>query len=89
MFSPCYSVLRGLGKRLTVRVEPRTRKELDGIATALERDRSYVVNEALKAYIDIHQWQIDHIRQGLREANAGNFASEAEVKRVISRLRRK
>jgi predicted transcriptional regulator len=74
---------------MTVRVEPRTRKELDGIAAALERDRSYVVNEALKAYIDVHQWQIDHIRQGLREANAGKFASDGEVKRVIGRLRPK
>lgn len=74
---------------MTVRIESRMRKELDGIAAALERDRSYVVNEALKAYVDVHQWQIDHIRQGLREANAGNFASEVEVKRVVSRLRRK
>ncbi|MCU1337169.1 MAG: CopG domain protein DNA-binding domain protein [Bryobacterales bacterium] len=74
---------------MTVRVEPRMRKELDGIAAALERDRSYVVNEALKAYIDVHQWQLDHIRQGLREADAGKFASEGEVKRVINRLRRK
>lgn len=74
---------------MTVRVETRTKKDLDGIAAALERDRSYVVNEALKAYIDVHQWQIDHIRQGLREANAGKFASDAEVKSVTSRLRRK
>jgi predicted transcriptional regulator len=74
---------------MTVRVDPRTRKELDGIAAALERDRSYVVNEALKAYIGVHQWQIDHIRQGLREADAGKFASETEVTRVITRLRRK
>jgi predicted transcriptional regulator len=74
---------------MTVRVEPSTRKELDGIAAALDRDRSYVVNEALKAYIGVHQWQSNHIRQGLREANAGKFASEAEVKRVTSRLRRK
>jgi predicted transcriptional regulator len=74
---------------MTVRVEPDTRKELDQIAAALERDRSYVVNEALKAYIDVHQWQIDHIRQGLREANAGKFASDLEVKRVLNRLRAK
>jgi predicted transcriptional regulator len=74
---------------MTVRVEPRTRKELDGIAAALDRDRSYVVNEALKAYIDVHQWQIEHIQQGLREANAGKFASAGKVKRVITRLRRK
>ena len=74
---------------MTVRVEPRTRKALDGIASALDRDRTYVVNEALQAYIDVHQWQIDHIRQGLREANAGKFASKAEASRVLGRLRRK
>jgi predicted transcriptional regulator len=74
---------------MTVRIEPGTRKALDGIAAALDRDRSYVVNQALKAYVDVHQWQIDHIRQGVREANAGKFASDADVKRVIGRLRRK
>ena len=74
---------------MTVRVEPRTRKALDGIASALDRDRTYVVNQALQTYIDVHQWQIDHIRQGLREANAGKFVSKAEVSRVIGRLRRK
>jgi predicted transcriptional regulator len=33
---------------IAVRVETGTKKELDGIAAALERDRSYVANEALK-----------------------------------------
>ena len=74
---------------MTVRVEARMRKALDGIAVALERDRTYVVNQALEAYVEVHQWQIDHIRQGLREADAGNFLSDAEVKRRIGRLRRK
>jgi len=48
-----------------------------------------VVNEALKGYLEVHQWQIDHIRQGLHEADAGKFASAREVKRRIGRLRRK
>ncbi len=74
---------------MTVRIEPGTRKVLDKIADALERDRTYVVNEALKSYIDVHQWQIDHIRQGIRDADAGRFATAADVKRVMSRLRRK
>ena len=74
---------------MTVRVEPRTRKALDGIASSLDRDRTYVVNEALQSYIDIHKWQIDHIQQGLREANAGRFVPKAEVSRMIGRLRRK
>ena len=57
---------------LTVRVETETREALDAIAQALDRDRSHVFNEALAAYVDIHQWQVEHIRQGLREADSGN-----------------
>jgi len=48
-----------------------------------------VVNEALAAYVDIHQWQVEHIRKGLREADAGKFASASDVKREVARLRRK
>jgi RHH-type rel operon transcriptional repressor/antitoxin RelB len=81
-----YSMAREI---MTVRVEPRTRKALDGIATALDRDRTYVVNQALEAYIDVHQWHIEHIEQGLREAEAGQFASEAQVKKVMARIRKK
>jgi predicted transcriptional regulator len=74
---------------ITVRVEPEIRGALDSLATALDRDRSYVINEALAAYIEMHKWQVEHIRQGLREAEAGNFVNDREVKRVINRLRRK
>ena len=74
---------------MTVRIQPDIRKALDGIAAALDRDRTYVVNQALEAFIDVHQWQVDHIRQGLREANAGKFATDAEVNRTIARLRKK
>lgn len=74
---------------MTVRVEPRTRKALDGIASALDRDRIYVVNQALQSYIDVHRWHIEHIQRGLREANAGKFAPKAEVDRVTGRFRRK
>ena len=74
---------------LTVRVETETREALDAIAEALDRDRSHVVNEALAAYVDVHQWQVEHIRQGLREADSGKFVSASNVKRVIARLRRK
>ncbi len=74
---------------MTVRIEPETREALDAIATALDRDRSHVVNEALATYVETHRWQIQHIRQGLREADGGRFASEKDVKKVIARLRRK
>jgi len=74
---------------LTVRVETETREALDTIAEALDRDRGYVVNEALAAYLDIHQRQVKHIRQGLREADSGKFVSASHARKVIARLRRK
>ena len=74
---------------ITVRVEPEVREALDSLATALDRDRSYVINEALAAYIEMHRWQVEHIRRGLSEAEAGNLVDDREVKRVINRLRRK
>ena len=46
-----------------------TRKALDAIAEALDRDKSYVVNDALAAYVETHRWQAEHIRQGLRRLN--------------------
>ena len=74
---------------LTVRIDPETREALDTIATNLDRDRSYVINQALSAYVDMHRWQIEHIRKGLREADAGKFVPQAKVDKVLSRLRRK
>jgi predicted transcriptional regulator len=74
---------------MMVRVRQEMRDALDAIATALDRDRGYVVNEALATYIETHQWQIEHIRRGLREAEAGKFVPDAEAEKVIDRLRRK
>ncbi len=38
--------------------ERRKREALDAVASALDRDRSYVINEAIEAYLDIHRWQM-------------------------------
>jgi len=74
---------------ITVRVEDETRSQLDSLAAVLDRDRSYVINEALTAYLDTYRWQVDHIRQGVREADSGKFVSEREVRSVLGRLRRR
>jgi predicted transcriptional regulator len=43
----------------------------------------------MRLRIETRRWQIEHIRQGLREASAGRFASARAVKQVVERLRRK
>jgi predicted transcriptional regulator len=71
---------------LVIRIQPETRKALDAIAQSLHRNRSYIVNDALAAYVET--WQTEHIRQGLHEADAGRFVGTKDVKKVLARLRR-
>ncbi len=75
-----------MGKEtVTFRVDTGTRKTLDVIAASIDRDRSYVLNEAVKAYVDAHQWQVEHIIRGVKQADARKFASDAEVKEAFAR----
>ena len=73
---------------ISFRLEPAKREALDAVATALDRDRSYILNEAIDAYLDVQQWQMDHIREGLRQADNGEFATDAEMKATFSRRRK-
>jgi len=73
---------------ISFRLETEKREALDAVASALDRDRSYIINEAIEAYLDVQRWQIDHIREGLRQTDAGEFATEAEMKTTFSRRRK-
>jgi RHH-type rel operon transcriptional repressor/antitoxin RelB len=73
---------------ITVRLDSEKREALDAIAEVADRDRSYILNEAIDAYLDTHRWQVEHIRKGLRQARAGRLARDKEVKNALARWRR-
>jgi predicted transcriptional regulator len=73
---------------ISFRLDAKKRKALDALAQAQDRDRTYVLNEAIDAYLDVHQWQIEHINEGIRQADAGEFATDAEVAAAFSRWRK-
>lgn len=72
---------------LTIRVDRRTKQRLEKLATATERTKSFLAVEAIRAYLDLNEWQIQAIRAGLREADAGEFATGAEVEAVFAKWR--
>ena len=74
---------------LSFRIDSDKVGALDALAEALERDRSYLLNEAVSAYLDVQQWHIDQIKAGLRQADAGKLIDHAEVKKSIARRRRR
>ena len=73
---------------ISFRLDAKKRKALDALAQAQDRDRTYVLNEAIDAYLDVHQWQIEHVNEGIRQADAGEFATDAEVAAAFSRWRK-
>jgi predicted transcriptional regulator len=73
-------------ENITFRLDTEKRRALDAIAAGIDRDRSYVLNEAIALYLDLHQWQVAEIQQGIAEADAEDFAPDAEVQTVFAEL---
>lgn len=73
---------------ITFRTDPESKTAIDEIAAGLDRDRSYVINEAISNYLEIHQWQVAHIKEGIRQADAGEFAKDSEVSAAFARWRK-
>lgn len=69
---------------ISVRLGTEQRKELDRLAARLDRDRSYLVNEAVGSYLARLRWEEEHVREGLRQAKAGKFATDAEVEAAFA-----
>ena len=60
--------------------------ELDALAEATNRNRSELIGEAIRIYLDVQRWQLEEIERSITEANAGDFASSDEVDLVFSGL---
>jgi len=61
---------------------------LDALAESLDRDRSYVLNEAVEHYLELNEYHIKLIKKGLRAAERGDFVPDAEMKKLMARMRR-
>ncbi|WP_448267542.1 CopG family ribbon-helix-helix protein [Nostoc sp. DSM 114159] len=73
-------------ENITFRIDSDRKAALDAIAAQINRDRSHILNEAVATYLEMYQWQIEEIQKGIAEANAGNFASDEEVKATFATL---
>ncbi len=58
---------------------------LDSLAAAQDRSRSYLINEAITNYIDLHAYQDALVQNGLEEMRTGRVVSHAEV---VKRLKK-
>ncbi len=51
------------GSTITVRTDPEISAKIAALAQVMDRSRNWVIEEALKQYIDTQAWQIEGIKQ--------------------------
>ena len=64
---------------LSFTVDKQTVEQLDRLAEATDRQRSWILEQALRAYLKTHAWQVEDIRQALAEADDGDFATDDKM----------
>ena len=88
----CYDVYistqpRGvlMSTTMTIRLDDELKEQLDRLAAATQRSKSFLASEAIREFIELNEWQVQEIQQALKEADAGEFASEGEVKQTFAK----
>ncbi|WP_370791896.1 CopG family ribbon-helix-helix protein [Bilophila wadsworthia] len=69
---------------VTTRIDEETQSRLDQLAKATDRSRSWLVADAIRRYVEEEGWQVAAIEEGVRQADAGDFATEDEVKAAFA-----
>ncbi len=74
-----------MSSTMTLRIDDEVKERLEKLADATQRSKSFLAAEAIRAYVETNEWQIGEIRKAVKEANAGDFASEADVRAVAKK----
>lgn len=70
---------------MTIRLDPDLKARLDKLSAATHRSKSFLAAEAVREFIELNEWQIAGIKTAIKEADAGDFASEQEVQAVFNK----
>jgi predicted transcriptional regulator len=64
---------------VSVRLEAELNEQVAAIATALERPKSWVIEQAVRDFVAVQQWQLAAIDEGIAAADAGRMVAHDDV----------
>jgi predicted transcriptional regulator len=70
---------------MTIRLDTDIKDQLDRLAEATQRSKSFLAAEAIREYVETNEWQLQEIKAAIAEADAGDVATEAEVKALTEK----
>ena len=72
-------------KTINVRLPEALYDQIEELAKATARTKSFLTVDALTHYVQRESWQIRDIREGIQEADAGEFATDDQVRAVFAK----
>jgi predicted transcriptional regulator len=72
-------------KTINVRLPEALYNQIEELAKATERTKSFLTIDALTNYVERESWQIRDIHEGIKEADAGEFATDEQVRAVFAK----
>lgn len=70
-------------RTISFRIDSEKVAQLDQIAKAMDRDRSYLLNEAVEGYLSEQRRFAAMVEEGREDFRNGRFYSHEEVERMV------
>lgn len=72
-------------RTINVRLPVSVYQQLEDLAKATARTKSFITLEALTSYLEAQSWQVQDIEAGIAEAERDEFASDEEVNTLFGK----
>ena len=73
---------------VTCRMEKDRVAGLDKLGQYYDRDRSYLIKQAVDRFLNYHQWQLEEVDRAIAEADAGDLLTEKEFEADMKKWRK-
>ena len=72
-------------RSINLRLPETLCNQIKELAKGAAKTKRFLAIDALTNYVQSESWQIRDIQEGIKEADAGEFATEEQVKAVLDR----
>ena len=68
-----------MSSTMTIRLDDDVTNRLEQMAESTQRSKSFLAATAIREFVETNEWQIAAIKEGVAQADAGDFATDQEV----------
>lgn len=68
---------------VTLRIKDEKLKIIDDIAKVENTTRSKILQDLVDQKIDLYNWQVQQIQEGIKDANTNNWSRDTEILKLL------